>query len=147
LKAVCEIVGILLNKVGLGVMENLNRELILAELKVVKYRTIRSIRKADPAAAAQPQEYVFRFGRKKAVCALCTYVWLHAMLLTFEMFIIHVVLTIQTDSWFTYVFLNCLGEIKISVFKKVDSSATFQVLCDDSVDRLNLMLFILAAVI
>jgi hypothetical protein len=81
------------------------------------------------------------------VLALGLYVWLHAMILTFEMFIIHVVLTIQTDSWFTYVFLNCLGELKISVFKKVDSASTFQFLCDDSVDRLNLTLFILAAVI
>ena len=44
-------------------------------------------------------------------------------------------------------FLNCLGEIKISVFKKVDFAATYQFLCDDSVDRLNLIMFILAALL
>ena len=86
-----------------------------------------------------------RFGRFKAIIALGVYVWLHSMILTFEMFIIHVVLTIQPDSWLTYLFLNCFGEIKISVFKKADFSATFQFLCDDSVDRLNLCMFVLAA--
>jgi len=120
LKAVCEIAAILLIKVGQGVIDNFNRELLLADLHVVKYRTIRSVRKYDPAAAVHGQEYLFRFGRIKAVLALAVYTWLHAMMFTFEMFIIHVVLTIQHDSWFTYVFLNCLGEIKISVFKKVD---------------------------
>lgn len=94
LKAVCEIAGILLIKVGQGVVDNLNRELLLADLHVVKYRTIRSVRKPDPSAEARTQEYLFRFGREKAVIALAAYTWLHAMTITFEMFIIHVVLTI-----------------------------------------------------
>lgn len=75
-------------------IDNLNREFLLADLHVVKYRTIRSVRKVEPSTAAQPTEYLFRFGRFKAIVALAAYVWLHAMILTFEMFIIHVVLTL-----------------------------------------------------
>ena len=70
-------------------MDNLSRELLLADLNVVKYKTIRSVRKQE-----QESFSLFRFGRIKAIIAVAMYTWLHAMFLTFEMLIIHVVLTV-----------------------------------------------------
>ena len=66
------------------------------------------------------------------------------MTLAFEMFIVHVALTSSFDSCFVFVFLDCFKELTLWVFKKGDYSLLFQLLCDDSTERFQFWIFIIA---
>lgn len=54
------------------------------------------------------------------ILAVIAYACCHSMLLTMEMFTIHVALTSSDDSVFSFLFYNNFAELKITVFKKVD---------------------------
>jgi len=71
------------------------------------------------------------------------YTAFHAMLLTLEMFTIHVALTSSDDSVFSFLFYNNFAELKITVFKKVDVPGLYQYACNDGVERLQLMIYLM----
>ena len=77
-----------------------------------------------------------------AIVAMIIYTFIHSFVLSMESFIVHVVLTTSAESAFTYVFLNCFGELKISVFKKCDFAGLYQYACNDSVERFQLGIYI-----
>jgi len=95
LKAVFEISDLLLKGASLGIIENFSRDFQLNSM----------------------------FRKITATISLMFGTLLHSMVLTMEMFIVHVSLTSSADACFSYVFYNCFGEIKISVFKKCDFGA------------------------
>ena len=45
---------------------------------------------------------------------------IHSLALIMEMFVVHVALTMSTDSCFVYVLIDCFNELKLSVFKKLE---------------------------
>jgi hypothetical protein len=59
------------------------------------------------------------------IIALIVYVWVHSCLLTLEMFTLHVALTSSEDSIFSFLFYNNFTELKITVFKKVDTAGLY----------------------
>ena len=96
---------------------------------------------AETSEAASLQ--IKRFSRTRAVIALLIYSTLHSVVLTMEMLIIHVVLTLESSSQFQFVFINSFGEIKISAFKKCDYAALFEYANNDSLDRVHTVMYIL----
>jgi hypothetical protein len=77
------------------------------------------------------------------VVMMTGYTAFHAMLLTLEMFTIHVALTSSDDSVFSFLFYNNFAELKITVFKKVDVPGLYQYACNDGVERLQLMIYLM----
>jgi hypothetical protein len=71
------------------------------------------------------------------------YTSFHGLLLTLEMFTIHVALTSSDDSVFSFLFYNNFAELKITVFKKVDVPGLYQYACNDGVERLQLAIYLL----
>jgi hypothetical protein len=71
----------------------------------------------------------------------------HACVLTMEMLITHVVLTLNPSAWFQYVCMNSLCEIKISVFKKCDYSGLFDYANNDSVDRYHVLIYAISTLL
>jgi len=55
------------------------------------------------------------------------YTMLHSWVLTMEMLITHVVLTLNHSSWLQFCIINGVTELKISVFKKCDLAGLFNV--------------------
>lgn len=60
---------------------------------------------------------------------------MHSLALIMEMFVVHIALTMSTDSCFVYVLIDCFNELKLSVFKKLDYKTLYSITCDDSVER------------
>jgi len=118
LKAVFEIADLLLKGIGRAVIENLSREF-----------------------QHKSEHWVGKF---QATFCLTFYLVLHSFVLTMEMFVVHVVLTMSGESCFSFVFLNCFGELKISVFKKCDFAGLFQYACNDAVERLQVGIYFLS---
>ena len=112
----------MLTQIGMFIVQNFSREFQLAETS---------------DAAQYP-----KFSRVKAVFALFCYSTMHSVVLTMEMLIIHVVLTLEYQSAFTFVFINSFGEIKISAFKKCDYAGLFEYANNDSVDRVHTVMYI-----
>jgi Eukaryotic membrane protein family len=77
------------------------------------------------------------------VIAMIIYTWIHALLLTLEMFTLHVALTSSDDSVFSFLFYNNFAELKITVFKKVDVAGLYQYACNDGVERLQLCIYMI----
>ena len=61
-----------------------------------------------------------------------------------EMLITHVVLTLDSASWFQFCIMNSFTELKISVFKKNDYAGLFEHANNDAMDRLHVSIYILA---
>ena len=72
---------------------------------------------------------------------------LHSWVLTMEMLITHVVLTLDQASWFQFCIMNSFTEIKISIFKKSDYAGLFEHTNNDAMDRLHLFIYIFATLI
>ena len=87
------------------------------------------------------------FNRTKAVISLLAYAAMHSVVLTYEMLIIHVVLTLESQTQFAFVFINCLGEIKLSAFKKCDYTGLFEYANADAADRVHTVLYIVFTLI
>ena len=71
------------------------------------------------------------------------YTWVHALLLTLEMFTLHVAITSSDDSVFSFLFYNNFSELKITVFKKVDTAGLYQYSVNDAVERMQLSIHLL----
>jgi hypothetical protein len=62
--------------------------------------------------------------------------------MTLEMFTLHVVIASSEESLISFLFYNNFTELKISVFKKVDINGLYQYLCNDSVERFQLFIYL-----
>jgi hypothetical protein len=121
IKAVIEISDMLFKGFGQAILENLFRDYYLLQNE----RSLHS--------------YAKRFIDIASVIAYATF---HSLLLTMEMFTIHVALTSSDDSVFSFLFYNNFTELKITVFKKVDIPGLYQYACNDGVERLQLLLYL-----
>ena len=99
IKAVIEISDLLFKGFGHAIIENMARDFYMLQ----NQSDILSILK-----------------RILDVVAMICYTFVHSILLTIEMFTLHVALTSNGDSVFSFVFYNNFSELKITVFKKVD---------------------------
>jgi hypothetical protein len=99
IKGVIEISDMLFKGFGLGVIENFSRNFYTGDTRF-------STTLVD-------------------IFALTAYVSVHSILLTFEMFTMHVALTSSDDSIFSFIFYNNFTELKITVFKKIDVAGLF----------------------
>ena len=68
----------------------------------------------------------------------------HSFCLLMEMFVIHVALTMSTDSCFVYVLIDCFKELTLQVFKKADYIFLFNCALDDSVERFQIYFYIMS---
>ena len=68
------------------------------------------------------------------------YAMVHSMILTLEMFTLHVVITSSDESVFSFLFYNDFTELKITVFKKTDIPGLYQYASNDSVERLQFLI-------
>ena len=93
IKAVNEILDLLLKGYGRGVVDNFARAQIRAN----------------------------RFDLFTATLGLTIYTTMHSFILCLEMFTLHVVLTSSPDSILSFLFYNNFTEVKITVFKKCDA--------------------------
>lgn len=75
--------------------------------------------------------------------AMIVYVTIHSYILTLEMFTLHVVITSSEESVFSFLFYNNFTELKITVFKKVDIPGLYQYACNDSIERLQLHIYLM----
>lgn len=69
---------------------------------------------------------------------------LHSWVLTIEMLIVHVVLTLDYAKWLQFCIMNSFTELKISVLKKNDCAGLFEHANNDAMDRLHISIYILA---
>lgn len=104
IKAVIEISDMLFKGFGHAIMENLFRDYYLLQ--------------NDKSAQAHLKRFL-------DIVSAIAYAVIHSMLLTMEMFTIHVALTSSDDSVFSFLFYNNFAELKITVFKKVDISGLY----------------------
>lgn len=88
-----------------------------------------------------------KFSRTKATIALFCYTTMHSVVLTMEMLIIHVVLTLEHSTQFQFVFISSFGEIKISVFKKCDYAGLFDYANADALDRVHTVMYIVFTIL
>lgn len=107
IKAVNEILDLLLKGYGRGVLDNFAR----ASIKGLKYDLFTS------------------------TLGLVIYTTIHSFILCLEMFTLHVVLTSSPDSIFSFLFYNNFTEVKITVFKKCDTQGLYQYALNDAVER------------
>jgi Eukaryotic membrane protein family len=121
IKAVIEISDMLFKGFGLGIIENFARDFHMLHGS----STLKSV-----------------MTRVLDVIAMAFYVWIHSFLLTMEMFTLHVALTSSEDSIFSFLFYNNFAELKITVFKKVDTAGLYQYACNDGVERLQYFLYL-----
>jgi Eukaryotic membrane protein family len=82
-------------------------------------------------------------GMLTGVIGLLGYSVIHSFILAMEMFTLHVVLTSSPESVFSFIFYNNFSEIKITVFKKTDLKGYFQYACNDGVERVQLVIYLL----
>ena len=92
IKAVNEILDLLLKGYGRGVIDNFARAQIRSN----------------------------RYDLATATLGLTIYTTMHSFILCLEMFTLHVVLTSSPDSILSFLFYNNFTEVKITVFKKCD---------------------------
>lgn len=59
------------------------------------------------------------------------------------MFTLHVAITSAEESVFSFLFYNNFTELKITVFKKVDVPGLYQYASNDSVERLQLQIYLI----
>lgn len=85
-----------------------------------------------------------RYSIFQASFALAIYTLIHALVLTMEMLITHVVLTLHSASFFQFVLATSLVEIKISAFKKCDYAGLLDYTNLDSLDRFHTVIYMLA---
>lgn len=71
----------------------------------------------------------------------------HAFCLLMEMFVVHVALTMSTDSCFVFVLIDCFKELTMQVFKKADNQFLFTCALDDSVERFQMYFYIFATLL
>jgi hypothetical protein len=107
IKAVNEILDLLMKGYGKGVLDNYARASIKGE----------------------------RMDLVMATVGLTIYTTLHSFILCLEMFTLHVVLTSSPDSILSFLFYNNFSEVKITVFKKCDTQGLYQYAVNDGVER------------
>lgn len=61
-----------------------------------------------------------------------------------EMFVVHVALTMSTDSCFVYVLIDCFKELTLSVFKNANYAFIFGTAMDDAVERFQIYFYVLS---
>ena len=127
IKQVFEILHTMLTQIGVLIMQNFSREFQMTE--------------TSEAIVSK------NYHRTKAVLSLLVYAVMHSVVLTYEMLIIHVVLTLESQTQFAFVFINCLGEVKLSAFKKCDYNGLFEYANADAADRVHTVLYILFTLI
>ena len=115
IKGVIEISDLLFKGFGLGILENFARSFYTP---------------STPALTRLVDTF-----------ALAVYTLIHSVLLTLEMFTLHVALTSSDDSLFSFIFYNNFAELKITVFKKVDVAGLYQYASNDGVERLQLLIY------
>ena len=118
IKAVIEISDLLFKGFGHAIIENFARDFYMTQRGVFLRRLL-------------------------DISAMIAYAFVHSVLLTFEMFTLHVALTSSEDSVFSFLFYNNFAELKITVFKKVDVAGLYQYSCNDGVERLQLFIYLL----
>lgn len=67
--------------------------------------------------------------------------------LLMEMFVVHVALTMSPDSCFVYVLIDCFKELTLTVFKKADYNFLLATACDDSVERFQILMYVVACLL
>mmetsp|Transcript_14753 Transcript_14753/g.17603 ORF Transcript_14753/g.17603 Transcript_14753/m.17603 type:complete len:157 (+) Transcript_14753:1-471(+) len=72
---------------------------------------------------------------------------LHSWVLTMEMLITHVVLTLNHSSWLQFCIINGVTELKISVFKKCDLAGLFDYANNDAMDRFHVAIYIMSTLL
>lgn len=85
--------------------------------------------------------------RLRAASSLLVYTMLHSYVLTMEMLITHVVLTLNHSSWLQFCIINGVTELKISVFKKCDLAGLFDYANNDAMDRFHVMIYISSTIL
>lgn len=80
--------------------------------------------------------------RARATASLLIYTMLHSWVMTMEMLITHVVLTLNHSSWLQFCIINGVTELKISVFKKCDLAGLYDYANNDATDRFHLAIYI-----
>ena len=83
----------------------------------------------------------------RAFFSLLIYTMLHSLVLTMDMLIMHVVLTLNHSSWLQFCIMTCVTELKLTVFKKFDISGLFEVANDDARDRFHLSIYFIATLL
>lgn len=133
LKAVNEIVDLILKGYGQGITDNFSRA-ILQGLSCKAHDGQKDKQKCTCIAG-----YIDIF---KATLGLMMYTCAHSFVLCLEMFTLHVVLTSSPESIFSFLFYNNFTEIKITVFKKCDAASLFTYAANDSVERFQLLIYL-----
>ena len=60
---------------------------------------------------------------------------------------VHVALTMSPDSCFVYVLIDCFKELTLTVFKKADYNFLLATACDDSVERFQILMYVVACLL
>jgi hypothetical protein len=130
LKIICEIGHTMMITVGIPIFYNFSKNFQLANCQNssrTKFERIKS--------------------RLAGTIFLFAYTIVHSYLLSVEMLITHVVLTLPYSAWFQYVCMNSLCEIKISVFKKCDQKGLFDYANNDAMDRYHCLIYIVSTLL
>jgi len=114
-KAVNEIIDLILKGYGLGVIDNFSRAMAQSPLSLSQSSLL------DKAAAT---------------LGLLIYSIIHSGIMLLEMFTLHVILTSSQTDLVSFLFYNQFTEIKISVFKKANIDALYQYAINDGTERL-----------
>lgn len=132
IKAVNEIVGLLLVGYGQGMTDNFARAMFSDN-----ERRVQGLRSRFSKTLLQNpiQDKIF------ASIGLLIYGVIHAFFMCLEMFTLHVALTSSSEGILSFMFYNNFAEVKITVFKKTDAAGLFGTASNDSVERLNLLLY------
>jgi hypothetical protein len=117
IKAVIEISDLLCKGLGYALIENFTRDFYLRNSSSFTVKVLDLV-------------------------GMIIYTTMHSFLLTLEMFTLHVALTSSEESVYSFLFYNNFTELKITVFKKVDIPGLYQYVCNDSVERFQLLIYV-----
>ena len=128
IKAVNEIIDLLLKGFGHGIVENFSRAML---------RDINEQEEESNKDKSSLNKIIWHplFDKVTAILSMIVYGTSHSFILAMEMFTMHVVLTSSNDSISSFLFYNNFSEVKITVFKKCDIPGLFQYACNDGVER------------
>lgn len=127
IKAVNEILDLILKSYGHGIIDNFARSVVSQENREIQIQIVYGV----------SFKISFKWiDRAQAVIACLVYTIIHSFVLSLEMFTFHVVLNSSPSSIFSFLFYNNFTEIKITVFKKCDLSGMFNYASNDGVERI-----------
>lgn len=129
IKAVNEILDVLLKGFGQAIIENFCRAMSR------DFEEAHDSIENENETISEKIMWNPLFDKITAIIVMIIYGTLHSFILAMEMFTMHVVLTSSTESIYSFLFYNNFGEIKITVFKKCDTAGLYQYAANDSVER------------